>query len=79
MLKGIYFSITVLVCMPLFAQGVTLSTETGYLNIDGSKIDLDYDNGEKEEIQNRRLISESMERWLIKGLSPGTFSAMTAN
>ncbi len=51
MLKGIYFSITVFVCMPLFAQGVTLSTETGYLNIDGSKIDLDYDNGEKEEIQ----------------------------
>ena len=49
MLKGIYFSISVLVCMPLFAQGVTLSTETGYLNIDGSKIDLDYDNGEKEE------------------------------
>ena len=40
-----------LVCIPLFAQGVTFSTETGYLNIDGSKIDLDYDNGEKEEIQ----------------------------
>lgn len=51
MLKGIYFSIAVLICMPFFAQGVSLSTETGYLDVSGSKIDLDYDSGEKEGLQ----------------------------
>ncbi|EGQ42676.1 MAG: hypothetical protein J07AB43_06630 [Candidatus Nanosalina sp. J07AB43] len=37
--------------MPFFAQGVSLSTETGYLDVSGSKIDLDYDSGEKEGLR----------------------------